>query len=152
MTTYMAKLADLDRRWYVVDAADQVLGRMATKIAKVLRGKHKPTFTPHLDGGDFVVVVNCEKVKLTGNKRVTKVYDWCTRSPSGQTSMPGGYRTRTAGEMLDRDPGRVIRLAVARMMPKTKLGRDQMTKLKCYKGAEHRHAAQKPGVIDLAKI
>jgi large subunit ribosomal protein L13 len=136
----------------VVDAADLVLGRMATKIATVLRGKHKPTYTPHLDGGDFVVVVNCEKVKLTGNKAETKVYDWVTHGPSGQSSMPGGYRTRTAGEMRERDPERMIRLAVQRMMPKTKLGRNQLTKLKCYRGAEHPHAAQKPEALDLAKI
>ncbi len=148
----MAKLADLDRRWHVVDATDLVLGRMATKLARVLMGKHKPTYTPHLDGGDFVIVVNSAKVKLTGRKRELKTYEWCTRSQSGQSSMPGGYRTRTVGEQLAKDASKVIRLAVQRMMPKTKLGRNQMTKLKCYSGGEHPHAAQKPEKLDFTKI
>jgi large subunit ribosomal protein L13 len=152
MKTYLAKHADANRRWYVVDAADKTLGRMATRIAKVLIGKHKPTFTPHLDTGDFVVVINSQKVKVTGNKMDDKVYDWVTHSKTGYTSMPGGYRTRTFREQLTRDPRRVIRLAVQRMLPKTKLGRRQITKLKIYPGAQHPHAAQKPETLDITKI
>jgi large subunit ribosomal protein L13 len=151
-TTYLAKKADLDRRWFVVDATDKVLGRLATKIARVLIGKHKPTYTPHLDGGDFVVVTNAQKVKLTGTKLDTKMYDWVTHSQSGQSSMPGGHRYRSAREQMKRDPRRVIELAVKRMMPKTKLGRRQITKLKIYSGTEHPHASQKPETLDLTKI
>ncbi|MBI3724861.1 50S ribosomal protein L13 [bacterium] len=148
MTTYMAKAADkASRQWWVVDAAktDLSLGRMATRIAKILMGKHKPTYTPHLDTGDFVIVVNAEKVKVTGKKRLEKVYPYFTLYPSG-------LRARTFADLVVRDPGKIIRFAVSRMLPKSKLGRTQISKLKSYKGPAHPHAAQKPEPIDISKI
>ncbi|MCX7847539.1 MAG: 50S ribosomal protein L13 [bacterium] len=137
---YNAKAKEQARKWYVIDATDKVLGRLATQIATILRGKHKPTFTPHVDTGDFVVVINAEKVKLTGRKGERKHYN----SHSG---YPGGFRVRTIREVMARHPERVIEHAVRGMLPKTTLGRAMFKKLKVYAGAEHPHAAQKPTVL-----
>ena len=131
------------RRWYVIDAQGKVLGRMATEIAKVLRGKHKPTFTPNQDIGDFVIVVNARSVKLTGTKLEQKVY-------FRHTEYPGGIRERTAAQMLEKKPEDLIRLAVKGMLPKNRLSRKLVTKLKVYAGPEHPHDAQKPQPLALA--
>ena len=141
MLTRAAALAD--RRWYVIDAADQVLGRVASEAAQLLRGKRNPAFTPHLDCGDFVVVINAERIRLTGKKEEQKVY-------FRHTGYPGGIRTATAGERRQAHPGRLIRDAVEGMLPKNRLGRRLATKLKIYAGADHPHAAQKPTVIDVS--
>ena len=125
------------RRWYIVDAEGQVLGRIATEIAKVLRGKHKPTFTPNQDAGDFVVVVNARALKLTGTKLEKKVY-------FRHTEYPGGIRERTAAQMLEEKPEELVKLAVKGMLPKNRLSRKLVTKLKVYAGPEHPHDAQKP--------
>jgi large subunit ribosomal protein L13 len=142
--TQSAKPAEVERRWYVVDATDQVLGRLATRLASLLRGKHKPIFTPHVDTGDFIVVVNAQRVRLTGNKREDKLY-------RRHTGWPGGLKTTTAGKILDgAHPERVLEAAVRGMLPKNHLGRQMFSKLKVYAGAEHPHAAQKPEVLPLA--
>jgi large subunit ribosomal protein L13 len=125
------------RKWYIVDAQDKVLGRMATEIGRVLRGKHKPIFSPNLDAGDFVIVVNARGVKLTGKKASDKIY-------YRHTEYPGGIRERSAAEMLIEKPEQVIRLAVRGMLPKNRLSRKLLTKLKIYPGSEHPHMAQKP--------
>lgn len=138
----MARPADIDRKWYVIDAEDKVLGRLAGEIATILRGKHKPQFTPHMDTGDFVIVVNAEKVKLTGKKREQKTYYW-------HTGYTGGIRSRTAEELLARNPEEVIRKAVWGMLPKNKLSRQQLTKLKIYAGPDHPHAAQMPEPLEV---
>ncbi len=136
--TQSAKPAEVEHRWYVVDATDMVLGRLATRIATVLRGKHKPIFTPHVDTGDYVIVVNCEKVKLTGRKRENKIY----YRHSGYT---GNLRSTTADKLLDGPHAdRVLGNAVRGMLPKNSLGRTMFRKLKIYKGPEHPHAAQQP--------
>lgn len=148
MTTLLMKAADLDKRqWWVVDLTktDLTLGRLATRLAKVVMGKHKPSYTPHLDSGDFVVVLNADKVKVTGNKREEKEYPYFTLYPSG-------YRTRKFSDLIVRDPQKIIRLAVQRMLPKSKLGRAQVMKIRCYKGTEHPHKAQNPQPLDLSKI
>ncbi|MCB2200189.1 50S ribosomal protein L13 [bacterium] len=132
----------VERNWFVVDAEDLVLGRLSTRIAMVLRGKHKPTFSPHVDGGDFVIVTNAEKVKVTGNKALQKKY-------YRHTGYPGGMRTTMLHEMLEKHPDRVIRRAVWGMLPKGPLGRRQIKKLKVYAGEEHPHAAQKPEPLPL---
>jgi large subunit ribosomal protein L13 len=137
MSTTIARPATVQRSWFVVDAADQVLGRLATRIASVLRGKHKPTYTPHVDCGDFVIVVNADKIKLTGRKLDQKQYH-------AYSGYPGGLRSRTARELLDTHPERVLEAAVKRMLPKNRLAKDMFTKLKVYAGDEHPHAAQKP--------
>jgi len=137
-----AKAAQQARQWFIVDAEGQALGRLATTIATVLRGKNKPSFSPHVDGGDFMVVVNAEKVRLTGNKLEAKRY-------YRHTGYPGGIRDRTAGEVLARSPDRLIRAAVEGMLPKTRLGRSLATKLKIYAGPEHPHAAQCPQPLSL---
>ncbi len=141
--TQSAKPAEIERRWYVVDATDQVLGRLATRLATILRGKHKPIFTPHVDTGDFVIVVNAEKVKLTGNKRENKTY-------YRHSGWVGGLRSITADRLL-RGPhaDRVVREAVRGMLPKNSLGRKMLGKLKVYAGPDHRHAAQKPEELQL---
>jgi large subunit ribosomal protein L13 len=128
------------RRWYVADADGKVLGRLAVRIAQVLRGKHKPSFSPHLDAGDFVIVVNASKVRLTGQKLQKKEY-------VRHTEYPGGIRRARAGEMLEKHPTRLLRLAVEGMLPKNRLGRHLATKLKVYSGPEHPHAAQKPAPL-----
>jgi large subunit ribosomal protein L13 len=133
--------AAASREWWVVDAAGQTLGRLASEIAKILRGKHKPTFSPHLDAGDFVVVTNCEKILVTGDKLDTVRYYRHSRHP-------GGLKSRTMREQLDHFPDRVLMAAVKGMMPKTKLGRAQMKKLRIYPGGEHPHEAQQPKVLE----
>jgi large subunit ribosomal protein L13 len=130
------------RRWYVVDGQDKILGRMATEIARVLRGKHKPTFTPNQDAGDFVIVINASGVKLTGAKLQKKIY-------FRHTEFPGGIRERTAAEMLHIKPEEMVRLAVKGMLPKNRLSRKLVTKLKVYAGPEHPHSAQKPEPLTL---
>ncbi|MBV7328841.1 50S ribosomal protein L13 [Chloroflexi bacterium TSY] len=134
--------AKASREWWVVDASGQTLGRLASEIAKILRGKHKPTFSPHIDGGDFVIVTNCERIYVTGNKLDNVRYYRHSR-------YPGGLKSRTMREQLDRFPDRVVFEAVKGMMPKTKLGRAQMKKLKIYAGSEHPHAAQQPKELEL---
>ena len=137
MTTVMPSEADIQRKWYLVDAEDQVLGRLATQVATVLRGKHKVIYAPHLDVGDHVVVINAEKIHLTGRKLTDKIYRW-------HSGYIGGLREVSAERMLKAHPGRVIEWAVQGMLPKGRLGRAMAKKLKVYKGAEHPHAAQKP--------
>jgi large subunit ribosomal protein L13 len=141
--TRSAKPAEVVHRWYVVDATDVVLGRLATRLASVLRGKHKPTYTPHTDTGDFVVVVNAERVRLTGNKRAAKTY-------ARHTGWPGGFKTTTAAKILDGPhPERIVEEAVRGMLPKNHLGRKMYSKLKVYAGPEHPHTAQRPEVLPL---
>ena len=142
MRTYQAKPSDRERNWILVDAEGKTLGRLATQIADLLRGKRKPTYTPHVDVGDFVVVVNAEKITVTGNKREAKRY-W------RHSGYPGGIRSRTLGEQLERRPEEVIRRAVKGMLPRNRLARRQITKLKVYAGPEHPHAAQKPEVMEI---
>jgi large subunit ribosomal protein L13 len=137
MKTYSAKPGEIQRDWYVVDAEGQTLGRLATQIADRLRGKGKPQFTPHVDTGDFVVVVNAEKIAVTGNKLDSKMY-------YRHSGYPGGLRQRTLRDQLERVPTEVLRKAVRGMLPRNRLGRQQLTKLKIYAGPEHPHAAQDP--------
>ena len=137
MKTYVAKPTDRQRDWYVVDAEGKTLGRLATQIADALQGKRKPEYTPHCDTGDFVVVINAEKIAVTGDKLHEKLY-------YRHSGYPGGLKKRTLGEMLERRPEEVIRLAVRGMLPKNRLARKQLTKLKVYAGPDHPHAAQKP--------
>lgn len=139
MKTYSAKPADIERRWLLVDASGMNLGRLATQVATVLKGKHKPMYTPHMDTGDHVIVINASKVVLTGRKSEDKKY-------FQHTMYPGGAYWVSIQEMMQRHPDRVITRAVRGMMPKTKLGRAMIKKLKVYRGAEHRHEAQQPEV------
>ena len=143
MKTYVANSTDRDRRWLVVDAEGQTLGRLATQIADALRGKRKPEYTPHVDTGDFVVVVNAEKIAVTGNKMTEKMY----RRHSG---YPGGLKERTLAEMLEQRPEEVIRKAVKGMLPRNRLARRQITKLKVYAGPNHPHTAQKPEPMEVS--
>jgi large subunit ribosomal protein L13 len=144
MKTYSAKPADIDKKWIIVDAQGVVLGRLASLIAMRLRGKHKPTFTPHMDMGDNVIVINAEKVQMTGNKRADKKYYW-------HTGYPGGIKHRTAGEILEgKHPERIVQKAVERMLPGGPLSREQMRHLKVYAGGDHPHGAQNPEVLDIA--
>ena len=140
--TYTPKPEDIQREWLVVDAKDQTLGRLASQIAHLLRGKHKPIFSPHMDVGDYVIVINCDKVRVTGRKLDQERYYW-------HSGYPGGLRSRTLREQLDKFPERVIEAAVRGMLPKNKLGRQMIKKLKVYKGDSHPHAAQKPKVYEL---
>jgi large subunit ribosomal protein L13 len=142
MKTFVATSENRQRDWYVVDAEGKTLGRLATQIADTLRGKRKPEYTPHCDTGDFVVVVNAEKIRVTGNKRSDKVY-------YRHTGYPGGIRSRTLAEMLERRPEEVIRKAVRGMLPKNRLARRQITKLKVYAGPEHPHQAQQPKPMEV---
>jgi large subunit ribosomal protein L13 len=141
MKTVMGSKRTAQRKWVVIDVKDKVLGRAATTIASVLRGKHKPTFTPHADCGDFVVVVNAEKVRLTGNK-------WQDKKYVHHTQYPGGFREYSAEQALARKPTRLVEDAVRRMLPRTNLGRALMKKLKIYAGENHPHAAQKPTALE----
>ena len=141
MKTYSAKPGEVTREWYLVDAEGKTLGRLATQIADTLRGKRKPQFTPHVDTGDFVIVVNAEKIHVTGNKLDQKRY--CRHS-----GYPGGLRSRTLREQLDRRPTEVLRVAVKGMLPKNRLARQQITKLKIYAGPEHPHEAQNPRPLE----
>ena len=146
MKTFTATPADIEKKWIVIDAEGVVLGRLATIVANLLRGKHKPTFTPHMDMGDNVIVVNAAKVQMTGNKRADKRYYW-------HTGYPGGIKSRTAREVLEgAHPERVIEKAVERMISRNRLGRVQMRNLRVYPGAEHPHAAQKPEPLDVAAM
>lgn len=141
-TTFMAKPHEIERKWYVIDAQGKTLGRLATEVATLLRGKHKPQFTPHVDTGDFVVVINASGVELTGKKLTQKMY-------YRHSGYPGGLRSTSAGEMRAKRPDRMIELAVKGMLPKGTLGRQQLKKLKVYAGAEHPHQAQQPTVWEL---
>lgn len=146
MKTYTAKPSEVTPSWYLVDADGVVLGRLASIVARVLRGKHKPTFTPHIDTGHHVVVVNAEKVRLTGRKRTQKVFYW-------HTGHPGGIKSRTADKILDgAHPERLIEKAVERMLPRGPLGRSQLGKLRVYAGTSHPHQAQTPQTLDIAAM
>ena len=142
MKTFVATPATAERNWYVVDATGQTLGRLATQIADTLRGKRKPQFTPHVDTGDFVIVVNAEKIAVTGNKLDQKMY-------YRHSGYPGGLKQRTLREQLDRRPTEVLRTAVKGMLPKNRLARQQITKLKIYAGPEHPHGPQNPKPLEL---
>ena len=142
MKTFMAKAEEVTRKWYVVDATGKPLGRLASEVAKILRGKNKPIFTPHVDTGDHVIVLNCEKVVLTGNKLDQKIY----RHHSG---WPGGMKETKYRQLMDKSPEKVIELAVKGMLPKNSLGRAMFKKLKVYKGAEHEHQAQMPEILEI---
>lgn len=144
MKTYSAKPGEITREWYLVDAEGKTLGRLATQIADTLRGKRKPQYTPHVDTGDFVVVVNAEKIAVTGNKLDQKKY-------YRHSGYPGGLRERTLRDQLERRPTEVLRVAVRGMLPKNKLARRQITKLKIYAGPEHPHTAQNPKPLNLEK-
>lgn len=143
MSTYMAKESTITRRWFVIDANDQVVGRLAVQIANILRGKHRPDYTPHVDTGEFVVVINADKVRFTGNKLNSQTYQWYTR-------YPGGQKTVTAKEWLATHPDRILFEAVRRMVPRNRLGRQQMTKLKIYAGSQHPHQGQQPQEFKLS--
>ena len=146
MKTYSARPADIEKKWVIIDAGGIVLGRLATLVAMRLRGKHKATFTPHMDMGDNVIIINAEKVQMTGNKRADKKYYW-------HTGFPGGIKHRTAGQILEgKHPERVIEKAVQRMLPGGPLSRKQMGNMRVYAGAEHPHAGQEPEVIDIAAM
>ena len=137
MKTYMAKPEDIEKKWYVVDATDLVLGRLASKVASVLKGKNKPTYTPNVDTGDYVIVVNCSKVVLTGNKLEDKYHTY-------YTGYVGGLKQIQYKKLMEEKPEEAVRLAVKGMLPKNSLGRKMLTKLRCYAGAEHEQVAQKP--------
>ncbi|TNC28726.1 50S ribosomal protein L13 [Amycolatopsis alkalitolerans] len=145
MPTYSPKPGDITRAWHVIDAENVVLGRLATEVATLLRGKHKPTFAPHVDTGDFVIIVNAEKVALTGNKREQKF-------AYRHSGYPGGLRKRSFGELLETRPERLLEKVVKGMLPKNKLGRAQAKKLKVYAGPQHPHAAQQPQPYEITKI
>ena len=146
MKTYSAKPSEIDKKWFVIDAEGVVLGRMASIIAMRLRGKHKPMYTPHMDCGDNIIVINAEKVHLTGRKAEKKIYYW-------HTGYPGGIKSRTAGTILGgKHPERVVAKSVERMISRNPLGRQQLKKLHIYKGAEHPHQAQNPEVLDVAAM
>jgi len=140
--TFVTKSSDIERRWWVVDAQGQTLGRLASKIAPYLTGKNKPTYTPNLDTGDYVIIVNCDKIKVTGDRLDSKLY-------YRHSGFPGGMRSLTLRETLDKHPDRAIRAAVKGMLPSTALGRQMLKKLKIYAGNEHPHAAQQPAVLEL---
>ncbi|WP_207456527.1 50S ribosomal protein L13 [Azospirillum sp. SYSU D00513] len=146
MSTFNLKPSEIEKKWVVVDADGLVLGRLASILANILRGKNKPTYTPHMDCGDHVVVINAEKVKLTGKKRDQDIFYW-------HTGYPGGIKGRSKGQILDgKYPERVIEKAVERMVPRGPLGRRQMSHLKVYKGATHPHEAQQPAVLDVGAL
>ncbi len=145
MKSFMAKTGEVAQHWHVVDAADKVVGRLAVEIARILVGKHRPEYTPHVDTGDFVVVVNCEKVRFTGNKENTKIYQHFT-------GYPGGRKVRSFKEIIAKKPEMVLREAIRRMMPKNNLARQQLTKLKIYAGPNHPHQAQQPQPLQFAKM
>ena len=139
--SYMAKANEIERKWYVIDATDKVLGRLATEVATILRGKHKPPFTPHVDTGDFVIIINAEKVRLTGDK-------WDKKFHVYHTGYPGGRKEVAYKELRNKHPERIIELAVKGMLPKNRLGRSMYRKLKVYAGENHPHEAQKPEVYE----
>jgi len=141
--TYTPKESEIERKWYIVDAEDAILGRLSTQVASILRGKHKPLFTPHLDAGDFVIVVNAEKVRVTGAKETQKLYYRHSR-------YPGGIRSRSFREVIERNPERVIYSAVRGMLPKNALGKRTLRKLRVYSGPDHPHNAQQPAKLEIA--
>ncbi|MDR7382545.1 50S ribosomal protein L13 [Promicromonospora iranensis] len=145
MRTYTPKPGDVQRDWYVIDATDVVLGRLASQVAILLRGKHKPTFAPHVDGGDFVIIINADKVALSGNKRETKM-------AYRHSGYPGGLTATPYGEFLDTKPERAVEKAVRGMIPKTSLGREQMSHLKVYAGSEHPHTAQQAKPFEITQV
>ncbi len=146
MTTYSAKAAEIEKKWIIVDAQDVVLGRLASIVALRLRGKHKPSFTPNMDDGDHVIVINADKVRLTGNKRDGDIFYW-------HTGYPGGIKQKTKGQILDgKHPQRVVEKAVERMLPRGPLGRQAYSNLRVYAGDQHPHEAQKPEVLDVAAM
>ncbi|MDZ4678095.1 MAG: 50S ribosomal protein L13 [Oligoflexia bacterium] len=140
MKTYNAKPGEIEQQWHIIDASGKILGRLSTEIANILRGKHRPTFTPHVDTGDFVVVINAEKIEMTGNK-------WKTKNYYRHSEWFGGLKTMSAEQMRDHQPEFIIREAVKGMLPKNKLARNMITKLKVYAGPEHPHKAQKPEAL-----
>ena len=142
MKTYTAKPSDIKQDWYVVDASGKILGRLATEIARRLRGKHKPEYTPHIDTGDYIVVINAKEVKVTGNKTTDKMYHH-------HTGFPGGLKSISFDKLIARKPETVIEKAVKGMLPKGPLGRDMYRKLKVYSGADHKHAAQQPKILEI---
>ena len=144
-TTYMAKKNEVERNWVVVDATDIPLGRLSTVVASILRGKNKPTYTPHVDTGDFVIVINADKVHLTGKKHTDKVY-------YRHSGHPGGIKSITAGELLERNPQRLVEQSIKGMLPNNRLGRKQFTKLHVYAGPTHNHEAQQPKELDITKL
>jgi large subunit ribosomal protein L13 len=146
MKTYSMKTAEVDKKWLLVDAEDVVLGRLASVVAARLRGKHKPGYTPHIDCGDHIIVINAEKVRMTGQKRAQRTY-------YRHTGYPGGIKSRTADQILSgKHPERVVYKAIERMIPRSRMGRQQMRNLKVYAGAEHPHEAQQPEALDLAAM
>lgn len=145
MRTYTPKPGDADRQWHVIDATDVVLGRLASQAAVLLRGKHKPTFAPHVDMGDFVIIINADKVALTGAKAEQK-------RAYRHSGFPGGLKSVSYTELLEKNPTRAVEKAIAGMVPKTTLGRQQLTKLKVYVGSEHPHAAQKPQPFQITQV
>jgi len=142
MKSYWAKPDEIEKKWFVVDAENKILGRLATEVATILMGKHKPTYTPSIDTGDFIVIVNAEKFAVTGNKMEDKIY-------YRHSGYLGGIKERTLKEQLEKKPEEVIRMAVRRMLPKTKMGRAMIKKLKIYTGGEHPHAAQNPEALEI---
>ncbi|MGZ4519808.1 MAG: 50S ribosomal protein L13 [Mycobacteriaceae bacterium] len=145
MRTYSPKAGDVTRTWHVIDATDVVLGRLATHAATLLRGKHKPIFAPHVDTGDFVVIINAEKIAVSGNKRDAKfIYR--------HSGYPGGLRRRSVGEMIEKQPDRLVEKAIEGMLPKNRLGRAMISKLKVYAGPEHPHVAQKPTPFEITQV
>ena len=145
MPTYSPKPGEITRAWHVIDATDVVLGRLATHAATLLRGKHKPTYAPHMDTGDFVVIVNAEKIAVSGTKRDNKfVYR--------NSGFPGGLKQRSVGEMIEKHPDRLVEKAIKGMLPKNRLGRAMAKKLKVYAGPEHPHAAQKPAAFEITQV
>ena len=142
MKTFIAKPAEVKRDWFLLDATDQVLGRLATEVARRLRGKHKPEYTPHTDTGDYIVVVNAEKIKVTGRKTTDKMY-------YRHTGYPGGIKETSFEKMIEKTPAKVIEIAVKGMLPRGPLGRQMFRKLKVYAGAEHKHSAQQPQKLEL---
>ena len=142
MKTYVTKASDIERKWYVVDASGKTLGRLASTVATILRGKNKPTFSPSIDTGDNVIVINAEKIKVTGKKLSDKIY-------YSHSDYPGGMRETTLAEMIDKKPAKVIELAVKGMLPSGPIGKQMISKLHVYAGAEHPHAAQKPETLDI---
>jgi large subunit ribosomal protein L13 len=146
LKTYTAKPSEIEKKWWLIDAEDLVVGRLSSIIAKILRGKHKTTFTPNIDCGDYVIVINAEKVKLTGKKYAEKLYYW-------HTGYPGGIKDRSARQIMEgKHPERILEYAVSRMMSRGPLQRDLMTKLHIYKGNEHKHQAQNPQILDVGAM
>ena len=145
MKTFSAKLAEVTRKWYVIDAADQILGKVAVEAASLLRGKGKPIYTPHVDTGDYIVVLNAKDVHVTGKKRSQKIYH-------RHTGYPGGIKETTPAKLHEKKPGESLKLAVKRMLPGGPLAKKQLTKLKIYSGSDHPHSSQNPKIIEISKL